>query len=231
MIILGLTGSIGMGKSTIASMFKHLGVPVHDADAEVAKMYEPSSPVYKDITAAFPAFQYPQIYNRKTQHLIRRNLGEVIFFDDIKRRKLEAILHPAVRLAQANFARSMHRLGRDIIVFEIPLLFETGGEKRVDYTVNVSATADMQKTRVMQRPGMSEQKLEAILARQMPDVQKCARADYVINTNLGLSQSMMQVQDVIRDVKTRRKALTTGARKSSSNRTTNSNKPHRPFRG
>jgi dephospho-CoA kinase len=175
MILLGLTGSIGMGKSTVAAMIRAAGVPVFDADATVHRLQGPSGPLLPAIEAAFPG-------TTGAGGVDRGALGRAVFGDRAALRRLEAIVHPAVARARQDFVRR-HRAHR-IVVDDVPLLFETGGERRVDAIVVVSAPAWMQRRRVLARPGMSQARFAAILAHQVPDAEKRRRADFVIPTGL-----------------------------------------------
>jgi dephospho-CoA kinase len=208
-IVLGLTGSIGMGKSVTANMLVTLKIPVHEADAEVHDLLEPEGKGAIAVGAAFPFFQYPEIYGPKNKSGVRaiqrEALGRVIFRDDEKRLKLEEILHPLVREAQTDFIRKNKIMGVKIAALDIPLLFETGGENFVDYTLVVTAPYEVQRRRVMERPGMTEEKFTAILRRQMPDSEKCARADYIIHTGIGRAQSMKELKAAISDIRKKEK--------------------------
>jgi dephospho-CoA kinase len=207
MIVIGLTGSIGMGKSTAAAMFESLRIPVHEADAEVHKLLGPNGKGARAVGAAFPYFQFPQIYGRKTKSgrrtIKRKELGQIVFNDEKQRKRLEKILHPLVRAAQADFIRKHKINGTKIVVLDIPLLFETGGESRVDYTLVVSAPRNVQRQRVLARPGMDEKRFRAILKQQMPDGEKRTRADYIVHTGLGRAQTMKEIKVVIADIKKR----------------------------
>jgi dephospho-CoA kinase len=188
MIKVALTGSIGMGKSTIAAMFERAGVPVFDADAEVRKLQGPGGALLGPIEARFPGVVSGGLLNRDS--LSARVLGRP---DELA--ALEAIVHPAVRSARDRFIAA----NRDapIILFDIPLLFETGGEVSADKVVVVSAPADVQRARVLARPGMTEEKLDGILARQMPDSEKRERADFVVDTGGTLEETEAQVAAII----------------------------------
>jgi dephospho-CoA kinase len=203
MIVIGLTGSIGMGKSTIAAMLETEGVPVHEADEEVHALLAPGGKGFRAAAAAFPYFSYPQIYGRrgKTQFFKRPELGKIVFADDAARERLEGILHPLVRAAQSDFIRKNKIAGRPMAALDIPLLFETGGENLVDVTLVTSAPYEVQRARVLARPGMDEKKFHAILQRQMPDGEKCARADYIIHTGLGRAQTMKELKAALRSIK------------------------------
>lgn len=205
MIVIGLTGSIGMGKTVAAAMLESLRIPVHEADDEVHRLLAPGAPGAVAVGKVFPYFGYPQIYDRKTKSgarsIKRAALGKVVFADDEKRERLEKILHPLVRDAQTQFIRRHKNLGAKMVALDIPLLFETGGEARVDYTLVVSAPLNVQRRRVMARPGMDEKKFRAILERQMPDGEKRARADYVIHTGLGRAQTMKELKAALADIR------------------------------
>jgi len=190
MITVGLTGSIGMGKSTTAAMFAAQGVPVYDADAEVHALYSKGGAAVEPLEAAFPGVVRDGAVDRTL--LSQRVMGKP---DELKR--LEAIVHPLVGSTRVGFFEAAVAQGADIVILDIPLLFETGGEKRVDAVVVVSAPADIQRQRVLARPGMDEAKLDAILARQMADVEKRARAHFVIDTGNGLDAAREQVTEII----------------------------------
>ena len=187
MFVLGLTGSIGMGKTTTAMLFAEAGVPVHDADATVHKLYEgEAAPA---IEAAFPG----TVIDRKVD---RSALGKRIVGNPEALRQLEAIVHPLVRRAETIFLEQAEKTGAKIAVLDIPLLFETGGEKRVDAVVVVSAPAEIQRARVLER-GIAPAQLEALLARQMPDSEKRRRADFVVDTSRGIESARAQVHDIL----------------------------------
>ena len=188
MLTIGLTGSIGMGKSTVAAMFADAGIPVFDADAAVHRLQGPGGHVVVAIEAAFPGTTGPQGVDRPT-------LAAAVLGDPAAIRRLEAIVHPAVGEERATFLTD--QADAPLVVFDIPLLFETGGEKRVDKVVVVSAAADIQRARVLRRPGMTEAKLDAILARQWPDADKRARADFIIPTDVPLDETHEAVMRVI----------------------------------
>ena len=188
MLTLGLTGSIGMGKSTVAGMFADLGVPVFDADAAVHRLQGPAGRVVVAIEAAFPSTTGPEGVDRTA-------LAEAVLGDDRAMRALEAIVHPAVAEERAAFLRE--HAAAPLVVFDVPLLFETGGDARVDKVAVVSAAAAVQRARVLARPGMTPAKLDAILARQLPDVDKRARADFVIATDVPLDETAVAVARVV----------------------------------
>lgn len=190
MITVGLTGSIGMGKSTTAAMFAASGVPVYDADAEVHALYAKGGAAVEPLDAAFPGVVVDGAVDRAL--LSQRVMGKP---DELKR--LEAVVHPLVGLSRVGFFEKAVAASADIVILDIPLLFETGGERRMDAVVVVSAPADVQRMRVLARPGMDEAKLDAILARQMADVEKRARAHFVIDTGAGLDSAREQVKAVL----------------------------------
>ncbi|MFA5593009.1 MAG: dephospho-CoA kinase [Micavibrio sp.] len=196
MIILGLTGSIGMGKSTAAKMLKIMGVPIHDSDHAVHKALAPGGEAFEEVAAAFPA-----AWDSKNRIIDRGKLGALIFADAEAKRKLEAILHPAAQRSQLDFIRAMERKGKAIVCLDIPLLFETGAEARMDYTICVTAPPAIQKRRVMKRPGMSAEKFDAIVQSQMPDAEKQARADYVVETGKGYSHAFFRLWKILKEIK------------------------------
>ena len=188
MILVGLTGSIGMGKSTTAQMFADEGVPVYDADAAVHALYAPGGAAVAPIEAAFPGVTGPQGVDRAK--LSHRVVGKP---DELKR--LEAIVHPLV--AQSRGAFFEQAKDADIVVLDIPLLFETGGEQAMDAVVVVSAPEHVQRKRVLERESMDEATLDAILARQMADAEKRARAHFVVDTGQGLDHARRQVREIL----------------------------------
>ena len=188
MIRLGLTGSIGMGKSTVAAMFAELGVPVFDADAAVRRLQGPGGALLARIESAFPGTTGPDGVDRAA-------LGARVFGDDTAMTRLEAIVHPAVARERAAFLA--RHADAPIVVFDVPLLFETGGERGVDAVVVVSADPATQAARVLARPGMTEARLAEILARQMPDAEKRARADHLIATDVSHDETRDAVRRVI----------------------------------
>ena len=191
MILLGLTGSIGMGKSTAARLFAEEGVPVYDSDAAVHALYAPGGGAVEAVEAAFPGVVRDGAVDRAL--LSARIGGEAAAFA-----RLEAIVHPMV--AQGRTAFLERARGMPVAVLDIPLLFETGGDALVDAVVVVSTTPEIQRERVMARPGMSAEKLEAILARQTPDAEKRARADFVIDSGLGVEAARDQIRRVLKTV-------------------------------
>ena len=179
-LILGLTGSIGMGKTTVAGMFARRGVPVFDADREVRRMQGPGGPLVDEIEAAFPGTTGPAGVDRA-------ELGARVFGDPAALARLEAIVHPSVRAAREAFLRE--HADAPLVVFDIPLLFEKGGIDEVDEVAVVSAPAEVQRERVLAREGMTAERFAEILALQMPDAEKRARADHVIETGRPLTET------------------------------------------
>lgn len=192
MIVLGLTGSIGMGKSTVAAMFAHEGVPVFDADAEVHKLQGPGGRLVAAIEAAFPGTTGG---SGGDSGVDRALLGKAVFGNPDALKRLEDIVHPAVAHERALFLESNR--ARPLVVLDIPLLFEAGGWRQVDKIAVVSAPIEVQRARVLARPGMTVQRFESILAKQMPDAQKRERADFVIPTGGTLDETRGTVRAVI----------------------------------
>lgn len=200
MIVLGITGSIGMGKSTVADMLRNEGIPVHESDAEVHRLLSSDETARLAVAASFPYFEHPQIYTGKNKTIDRAALGEIIFANDQKREALENILHPLVQEGQQKFLREAKKSNAKIAALDIPLLFETGAENRVDFTLVATAPYFVQRERVLARPGMTEEKLNAILLRQMPDAEKCARADFVVHTGLGRAETMKEIKGILAEL-------------------------------
>jgi dephospho-CoA kinase len=194
MLLIGLTGSIGMGKSTVAKRFLALGVAVIDADAIVHELY--AGAAVAPIEAAFPGTTAKDTVDR--QKLAASLLAEPAGF-----KRLEAIVHPLVHQAEKLRLGEAKRAGATLAVLEIPLLFETGGEKRVDVTVVVSAPATAQRQRVLARPGMTEEKLNQILSRQMPDAEKRRRATFVVDTGTTITATEAQIDMIMAEVRAR----------------------------
>ncbi len=191
-LFIGLTGSIGMGKSTTAKMFAHRGIPVHDADQVVHDLYRgEAAPM---IEAAFPG-------TVGDEGVDRAKLAKYVVGNDAQMKRLEAIVHPLVRQADEDFRHRMIESGEPLAILDIPLLFETSGEDRVDIIVVVTAPAEIQRQRVLDRPGMSVEKFESILERQTPDAEKRQRADFVIDTSLGMENARLQVDTIIKQLK------------------------------
>jgi dephospho-CoA kinase len=217
MTVIGITGSVGMGKSAVGSMFERLGVPVHDSDAAVHALMVPGAQGYRAVCAAFPYFEYPQLYRKykgalgRMQYLERAALGDLVFADANERAKLEGILHPLVWREQAHFIAAMRRMGKAMAALDIPLLFETGADAALDYVVCAHAPYDIQRSRVLSRPNMTEEKFHAVLAAQMPSAEKQALADYTISTGLSRAQTFQEVKAVLREIKSTAPAKYTDA--------------------
>ena len=192
MIVLGLTGSSGMGKSATARMFAEEGVPVFDADATVHEIYAgDAAPL---VEAEFPGVTV-------VGKIDRERLAAKVLNDPAALKKLEAIVHPLVRKAQQDFRAQAEKDGAPISILDIPLLFETGGDQRVDAVVVVTAPADVQRARLMERPGMTEEKMTRLLARQMPDSEKRRRADFLIDTSGGFDAARSDVRKILRQLR------------------------------
>lgn len=191
--VLGLTGSIGMGKSAVAAMFHGLGVPVFDADAAVHVLQGPGGALLPAIEAAFPGTTGPDGVDRQ-------KLGAAVFGDAAALARLEAIVHPAVAAMRQQFLIDHARA--PLVVFDIPLLFEKSGRGLVDAVLVVSASSEAQRARVLARPGMTEEKFERILALQMPDADKRAQADYVIDTGTSLAETRHAVHRLVHSLTT-----------------------------
>ncbi|MBB3811045.1 dephospho-CoA kinase [Pseudochelatococcus contaminans] len=189
--VLGLTGSIGMGKSTTAEFFRQAGVPVHDSDATVHALYAGRAAAL--VEAAFPGVVIDGVVDRK-------KLGERVLGNPEAMRKLEAIVHPLVREEEEAFLEAARRDGAPLVVLDIPLLFETGAEPRCHGIVVVSAPSEVQRARVLARPGMTEEQFELIHVKQMPDAEKRRRADFIVDSSRGLDEAEAQVRDIIRTI-------------------------------
>ncbi|MBR1223524.1 MULTISPECIES: dephospho-CoA kinase [unclassified Bradyrhizobium] len=191
MLILGLTGSIGMGKSTTAKLFAEAGVPVYDADAEVHKIYEgEAAPA---IEAAFPGTTVDGKVDRAL-------LSVQVVHDPDAMKQLEQIVHPMLGASRKTFFEDAEAAGKPVVLLDIPLLYETGGEKRVDAVVVVTTTPEMQRERVLARGTMDEARFDAIVARQLPDAEKCKRADFVVDTSHGLDPVRARIRDILAEV-------------------------------
>lgn len=190
MIVLGLTGSIGMGKSTAASMLRRLGCPVHDADAAVHALYRKGGAAVPVIGSLFPAAVRDGAVDRAV-------LARIVLGDRAAMRRLEAAVHPLVQQQSRAFLRHHARRGVPLVVMDVPLLFEGGGWKRVDYIAVVTAPPALQRTRVLARPGMTVEKFNHILARQMPDAMKRQLADFIISTGLGRRFTLQHLQRIV----------------------------------
>jgi len=190
MIILGLTGSIGMGKSTTAKLFAEAGVPVYDADATVHMLYEGEA--VPAIEAAFPGTTVDGKVDRNM-------LSARVVHDPAAIKRLEQIVHPMLGASRQKFLDDAERSGAPVAVVDVPLLFETGGEKRVDAVVVVTTTPELQRQRILARDNMTSEKLDAILARQLPDAEKRSRADFVVDTSDGLDPVRLRIRDILNE--------------------------------
>jgi len=192
MLVLGLTGSIGMGKSTTARFFAEEGVPVLDADAVVHALYDGEA--VAAIEAAFPG-------TSKDGRIDREELSRRVVADPAALKRLESIVHPLVRAAQARFLADAERSGAPVAVLDVPLLFETGGDQRVDAVVVVSAPADVQRARTLDRAGMTAEKFDALMQKQMPDAEKRRRADFIVDTSQSFDSARAQVRAILAAVR------------------------------
>ncbi len=197
MLVIGLTGSIGMGKSTAAQRFAANGIAVFDADAVVHELYE--SEAVAAIETAFPGSTHEGKVDRV-------RLAKILKDDKGALARLEAIVHPMVREKREQFLSAQKNAGAQVVVLEIPLLFETGSDKQVDVTVVVSAPADVQRSRVFERPGMSEAKFDALIANQMPDAEKRRRADFVVDTDRSIEDTGVEIDKLIAALRAREEA-------------------------
>lgn len=190
MLMIGLTGSIGMGKSTTAAMFRDHGIPVYDADAAVHDLYDVGGAAVAPVGEAFPGVVVAGAVDRE-------RLRQAVLGDPEAIKRLNAIVHPLVGQDRVGFFARAQAAGADMVVLDIPLLFETGGEARMDAVVVVSAPAEMQRERVLARPGMTPDRFDAILAQQMADAEKRARAHFVVETGHGLEHARAQVDQIV----------------------------------
>jgi dephospho-CoA kinase len=190
MRLLGLTGSIGMGKSATLSMFADAGIPVYDADAEVHRLYAQGGAAVPPVEAAFPGVVRDGAVDRQI-------LGERVLNNDAALKQLGSIVYPLMGARREAFLKAAEESGAPFAVLDIPLLFESGGEGNVDAVAVVSAPADLQRKRVLERPGMTVEKFESILAKQTPDAEKRARADFVIDTGQGFEAARAKVAEII----------------------------------
>jgi dephospho-CoA kinase len=188
-VVIGLTGSIGMGKSTTARFFAEAGAPVYDADAVVHRLY--AGEAVPLVEAAFPGVS-------TAAGIDRGALAKRVLDDPAALKRLEGIIHPLVRREEMRFLADAERAGAPVVVLDIPLLFETGGERRVDAVVVVTAPPDVQRVRAFSRPGMTEEKFQALQAKQVPDAEKRRRADFVVDTSLGFDFARQQVHGILR---------------------------------
>jgi len=189
-IVVGLTGSIGMGKSNAAQVLRKLGVPVHDADAAVHRLMAPGGRAVRKVGELFPQAVSGNRIDRKV-------LGDLVFGDTPALRRLEGVLHPLVRQSSRAFVAAAARRRLPVVVLDIPLLYESRGERSVDLVIVVSAPRQIQRQRVLARPGMTEEKFRAILARQVPDVEKRRRADYVVLTGGHRGETYRQLLKIV----------------------------------
>lgn len=195
MRIIGLTGGIGMGKSTAAAVFRRAGIPVYDADKAVRALQAPGGRALKPIEAAFPGTVVDGVLDRAA-------LRRVVAGDPAARRRLESIVHPMVRQSETRFLHAARRRARPLVVLDIPLLFETGGEKRVDLSLVVSAPRGVQIARVLRRGTMTAEQVTAFIAAQMPDAEKRRRADVVIRTGLSRFDTQRRIKRLIKELRT-----------------------------
>jgi dephospho-CoA kinase len=193
MVVIGLTGSLGMGKTTTLRFFAEAGVPVYDADETVHRLY--GGEAAPSIEAGFPG-------TTGEQGVDRAKLAQAVLGDGTALARLEAIVHPLVRREELRFLEAAREAGAQVAVLDIPLLFETGGDRRVDAVVVVSAPAEMQRARAFERPGMTEEKFRALLAKQIPDQEKRRRADFVVDTSQGYDYARAQVHAILRKAET-----------------------------
>jgi dephospho-CoA kinase len=196
MIVLGLTGSLAMGKSTAARMLRRMGLPLHDADAEVHRLLGPKGAAVAEVEAAFPGVVAGDAVDR-------RALGRIVFQDPDALRRLEAILHPKVRAAALAFIKRQRRARQGIVVLDIPLLFETGADRLCDAVIVVSAPAFLQRARALSRPGMTLRQVAAIRARQMPEQEKRRRADFIVQTGRAKGYTYRALRRIVRELKRR----------------------------
>lgn len=193
MKIIGLTGSIGMGKSVTASLIQTLGIAVHDSDAAVHRALSPQGGAFQEIIKNFPS-----VIDKKKNQIDRAALGKIVFSDKEKKLLLEKIVHPHVWQSQKGFIRAAKARGDKQVVLDIPLLYETGAEAKCDKVIVVTAPYFMQKQRVLSRSGMTEARFEAILANQMPDAEKRRRADFVIQTGMGRAHTLQELKKIFK---------------------------------
>jgi dephospho-CoA kinase len=203
-LMVGLTGSIGMGKTETAKLFARLGVPVYDADAAVHKLYERGGAVVDEISRAFPG-------TVRDGEVDRTALAMEIGTSAERLKRLEQIVHPLVAQEQRAFIEKAAQTGAEIVVLDVPLLYETGGHTRMDAVVVVSAPREIQRARVLSRPGMTAEKLDHLLARQMPDAEKRAQAHFVVETDKGLDHAFAQVKEIVAALRERRRRETGSA--------------------
>ncbi|HLW27201.1 MAG TPA: dephospho-CoA kinase [Kiloniellales bacterium] len=194
MQVLGLTGSIGMGKSTAAKMLRRLGLPLHDADATVHRLFAVGGAAVAPVAQAFPAAVSDGAVDR-------RKLGALVFQDPPALRLLESIVHPLVRAEARRFLSRQRRLRREMAVLDVPLLYETGGERLCDRVILITAPRFLQEQRVLRRPGMTRERLEAILAQQLPDEEKRRRADFIVHSGRSRGHTFQQLRRIVRQLR------------------------------
>lgn len=195
MKIIGLTGSIGMGKSVTANMLRRLGLPVFDSDRCVHGLLNPNGKAFETV-----ALTFPESWDAKNRVINRSKLGEIVFKDEQNRHKLEAILHPLVWHEQNEFIKKSRRAGHGAVILDIPLLYETGAERKCDLVICVDAPFVVQKQRVLSRPNMTEDKFFAILSGQIPNLEKKRQADIVIETGLGRAHTFRQLKMMLHKI-------------------------------
>lgn len=193
MKVVGLTGSVGMGKSATASMLRTLGIAVHDSDAAVHDSLSPKGSAFSEVIHTFP-----KAYNRKNKNIDRQVLGKIIFSDPQEKEKLEAIIHPHVWESQRRFIHAAKLRRAHMVVLDIPLLYETGSDKKCDEVIVVTAPDFIQRQRVLRRPGMTQERFNNILASQMPDFEKRKRANYVVHTGLGRAHTLQELKKIFK---------------------------------
>jgi dephospho-CoA kinase len=196
MFLIGLTGSIGMGKTQTATLFEEEGVPCYDADAAVHKLYEKGGEAVAPVGALVPEAIVDGAVNRDL-------LGQAVLKDRSKLKELEAIVHPLVGKAQIDFFQAQIHAKQDMVLLDVPLLFETGGDGYVDTVIVVSAPAELQKARVLARPGMSEERFEDILSKQVPDAEKRERAEFIVDSSISIEDARRQVRAILAQLKGR----------------------------
>lgn len=192
MKVIGLTGSVGMGKSITAALLRRLRIPVHDADATVHRLLSPGGAAFTLVARLFP-----EAWDKKKYLIDRRRLGDIVFKDASDRQRLEAVLHPLVWREQKKFIQKARRCGIKRVVLDIPLLYETGAEKKCDYVMTVTAPTFLQRQRVLRRPGMNEDRLRALLALQVTDLEKRHRARWTVQTGLGRGFTLRALRRIL----------------------------------
>ncbi len=204
MTVIGITGSIGMGKSTAAEMLRDMGIPIHNSDAAVHRLLEANGKAVAAVSQKFPEALKTNAAGEF--YIDRQSLGRIVFSDRQKKKVLEDILHPMVWAESDNFVTAMSQKAHDIVALDIPLLFETGGEKRVDVTLCVTAPQELQRERVLSRAGMTSEKFDRIVAGQLPDGEKRKRSDYVIETDKGFDDMRLQLGKIVDAIRAGRRS-------------------------